>query len=374
MAVSINGTTGVTTTGLVASTIQADAGNVSLSTLNVAGNTTVQNLSVGGSSIPIDGGMNFRNRVINGDMRIAQRTTAALEVTGVATYPVDRFFGTSTKNGQLYAQQSTVAPPGFSHSIYIYNNGNPYTILEDSSFKFEHAIEGLNTVDFAFGTASAESLTLSFWIRSNRTGSFGAAVQNSARTRSYPFAYTVSVANTWEKKTITIPGDTTGTWLTDNGVGLRIVFSFGTGSDFVAPADAWVAADDRSPAGTVSLVDNYNDNAYITGVQLEAGSVATPFERRPYGTELVLCQRYAEAGIASNVDPCTDRVLWGVPVFFRTDKRATPTITFTQLSSNIGSGAQMTRFSSISGFVYELTPNATGTGAVQISYLAVSEI
>jgi hypothetical protein len=167
-----------------------------------------------------------------------------------------------------------------------------YSIVASDFFSFVQRIEGLNVSDLAWGTANAQSVTISFWARSSLTGSFGAALQNSALDRSYPFTYTINAANTWEYKTVTVPGDTTGTWLTTNGTGIQLRFNLGTGSDRTGPAGAWAGANYNAPNSTVSVVGTSGATFYITGVQLEAGSVATPFERRDYGRELIMCQRY----------------------------------------------------------------------------------
>jgi hypothetical protein len=164
--------------------------------------------------------------------------------------------------------------------------------LSADRFAFTQLIEGFNTADLAWGTASAKTVTLSFWVRSSLTGTFGGALQNNDATRSYPFTYTINAANTFEYKTVTIAGDTTGTWLTDNQTGIGVRFSLGTGTTYSGTAGAWAAADYRSATGAVSLVGTNGATLYITGVQLEVGSTATSFDYRPYGTELALCQRY----------------------------------------------------------------------------------
>ncbi len=168
-------------------------------------------------------------------------------------------------------------------------------------------IEGLNITDFAWGTASAATVTLSFWVKSSITGTFSGALANSAYDRSYPFNYTISVASTWEYKTITIAGDTSGTWLTTNGLGIRLYMSLGAGSNFTGTANAWGATGrTASTTGTTSVISTLNATWQFTGVQLEKGSTATSFDVRPYGTELSLCQRYYYRAVNGNTQPITN--------------------------------------------------------------------
>jgi hypothetical protein len=158
---------------------------------------------------------------------------------------------------------------------------------------FMQKIEGFNTVDLAFGTASAATVTLSFWVRSSITGTYSAFLQNSAASRAYVATYTISAANTWEQKSITIAGDTTGTWIgATSEIGLRVGFDLGSGSNYSTTAGAWTAGNYTRTSGTVNWGATTGATFYITGVQLEKGSTATSFDFRPYGTELSLCQRY----------------------------------------------------------------------------------
>jgi hypothetical protein len=241
-----------------------------------------------------DSGFSFRNRIINGDMRIDQRNAGA----GVAisdstvTYTVDRWAVFENTDGALSVQRVADAPPSFINSARVTVTTADASLAAGQRTFFYQQIEGFNVADLGWGTANAATVTLSFWVKSSITGQFGAAVLNSAANRSYPFGYTISSANTWEQKSVTIPGDTTGTWLTDNGSGLQIIFGLGVGSSFSGTAGAWVAANINSVTGSVNFMATLSATWQVTGVQLEAGSVATPFERRPYGTELALCQRY----------------------------------------------------------------------------------
>jgi hypothetical protein len=259
---------------------------------NAAGGNTAQ---INGMTPTADSLQGFRNRLINADMRIAQRGTSFASLTnGQSQYTIDRWrwSESGTFTGAQTVTQDSSAPSSFTASLKIQTTTADASLDSNESCRIEQFIEGLNSSDFAWGTASAQSVTVSFWVRSSLTGTFGGALRNNDATRSYPFTYTISAANTWEYKTITIAGDTSGTWLTDNGVGIRLVFGLGVGSTLSGPAGAWAAADYQSATGAVSVVGTLNATFYITGVQLEAGSVATPFERRPYGTELALCQRY----------------------------------------------------------------------------------
>ena len=241
-----------------------------------------------------NGGTAFVNRIINGDMRIDQRNAGAAVTTNDAL-PVDRFrlaFGNSA--GAFSGQQTTTAPAGFVNSLKYTTTTADASLGATEYATLYQIIEGLNVADLAWGTASAATVTLSFWCRSSQTGTFGGALRNSNGTRSYPFSYSISVANTWEQKSVTIAGDTSGTWLTTNGIGVYINWSMGAGSTLSGTAGAWAAANYIGATGAVNLIATLNADFYITGVQLEAGTVASPFERRDYGREFDMCRRYYE--------------------------------------------------------------------------------
>lgn len=236
----------------------------------------------------------FKNRIINGAMVIDQRNAGASFTptsTGSREYALDRWSTRQSQASKFSIQQSSTAPTGFINSTLI-TSLSAYSITSSDQFTFVQILEGLNISDWAWGTASATTVTMSFWVRSSLTGTFGGAIRNDSANRSYPFSYTISVADTFEKKTITINGDTSGTWLTTNGVGLSVSFGLGVGSTLSGTAGAWAAANYASATGATSVVGTNGATFYITGVQLEKGSTATSFDYRPYGTELLLCERY----------------------------------------------------------------------------------
>jgi hypothetical protein len=264
----------------------------------------------------------MKSRIINGAMVIDQRNNGASITGNDGAYPLDRFTILATQSSKLTVQQSTTAPTGFSHSL-LATSSSAYSVISTDQFTIQQRVEGFNSYDLSFGTANASTVTLSFWVRSSLTGTFGGALTNSAYSRTYPFSYTINAANTWEYKTVTIAGDTTGTWISaTNGVGLRVSWSLGAGSNYLNTAGAWAADDALGATGQVNLVGTNGATFYITGVQLEKGSTATSFDYRPYGTELQLAQRYYESGpvVVSNNAAHIYLNQW-----FRVTKRVTPT-------------------------------------------------
>ena len=258
----------------------------------VTGSTTF-NSTVTVNGAAVSGFTGTKNRIINGNMVIAQRGTTA--VTTSAAFPVDRFSTVNATDGTFSAQQVSDAPSGFINSLKWTTTAADASLSAAQYTSTLQFIEGLNVADFAWGTASAATVTLSFWVKSSITGTFSGALANSAYDRSYPFNYTISVASTWEQKTITIAGDTSGTWLTTNGIGIRLYMSLGAGSDFTGTANAWGAAGrTASTTGTASVIGTLNATWQVTGVQLERGSNATSFEFIDYGRQLIQCQRYYE--------------------------------------------------------------------------------
>jgi hypothetical protein len=261
------------------------------------------NAQLYGIASPV-GSMGFRNRILNGDMRLDQRNVGAA-VTTDGAFPVDRFSVGKSNDGAYSAQRSTTAPAGFTNSLQ-FTTTTADSSLAAGQFQFVvQRVEGFNVADLGWGASGAQSVTLSFWVRSSLTGTFGGAIQNSGASRSYPFTYAISAANTWEQKSVTIPGDTSGTWLTNNGVGLSLVFGLGVGSTYSGTAGAWASADYQSATGAVSVIGTLNATWYITGVQLEVGTFQTAptFERVEYGAMLRACQRYFEKSFDTNQAP-----------------------------------------------------------------------
>ena len=278
-----------------------------------------------------------RNLIINGAMQVAQRGTSAITASGTTQFPVDRFgIQQVDVGGSFTAQQSSTAPEGHSKSVVITVTGTGTPSGGDRAILSQH-VEGLNSAHLNWGTANAKTVTLSFWVRSSLTGTFGGALSNSSVNRAYPFTYSISSADTWEQKTVTISGDTSGTWLTTNGVGVRVYFGLSVGPDKSGTAGTWASADYRSATGATNLLGTNGATFYITGVQLEVGSVATPFEHRSYGEELAACQRYYQKLFSStNYGYPTSSIVMAYvsttafgSVSFAQPMRAAPTLTTT---------------------------------------------
>jgi hypothetical protein len=314
----------------------------------------------------------FRNRIINGNMVIDQRNAgASVNNSTVAVYSVDRWatYGPTSSRFSVQQNAGSVTPPsGFRNYLGAASLAATSLGSSDDYIIYQN-IEGFNAADLGFGAAGASSVTLSFWVRSSLTGTFGGALQAAAATRSYVFSYVISAANTWEYKTVTIAGDTTGTWNTTNGVGISVALSLGSGTGKSTTAGSWVNGNFNGVTGGVSVVGTNGATFYITGVQLEAGSVATPFERRDYGRELIMCQRYFEKSFMQDTAPANgasstalltetnttrgyssgSTTLDGFLVPYKVTKRANPTLTLFGNSSgqwlttgNANAGATIT--------------------------------
>jgi hypothetical protein len=248
----------------------------------------------GGGTAGTGGAIGFKNRIINGAMTIDQRNAGASVSMTSGTYSVDRFRVFASVGSKMTAQQNagSVTPPaGFTNYLGFTTTAG-YSPSASERFMVYQGIEGTNTADLNWGSANAKTVTLSFWVRSSLTGTHSGALNNDAGDRSYVFSFTISSANTWEYKTITVAGDTSGTWLSTNSGGIYLYFNLGNGSSYLTTAGSWQAGYYLGATGSVSVVGTTGATFYVTGVQLEVGTAATNFDVRSYGTELQLCQRY----------------------------------------------------------------------------------
>ncbi len=309
----------------------------------------------------------FKNRIINGAMIFDQRNVGASVTPTDGLYTLDRWqFGVS-QTSKLTVQQSSTTATGFSNSLLV-TSSSAYSIVSADYFYFRQYIEGFNFADFMFGTANAQTLTLSFWVRSSLTGTFGGSLINSAGNRSYPFTYTINSANTFEQKTITVAGDTSGTWVgATNGAGISVNFGLGVGATYSGTAGAWAGALYLGATGATSVVGTNGATFYITGVQLEKSSTATSFDVRSYGTELALCQRYfwkgglfAVAAVGSG--KCNNATDCNIYIAFPVPMRSSPTTT--QNTMEIDTGATTISYSTVNLYasttaaLYNITGNS----------------
>ena len=320
------------TSSTVTLTIPANTGNLvvtdSSGNANISGNLIATGTVAMASSFK-------RNRIINGNMLVDQRNAGAAVGTSINGYTLDRWVIGQSTSGKLNGGQNynSVTPPaGFANYLGAQSQ-SAYSVGASDTYRFVQKIEGYNIADMAWGTADAKSVTLSFWVRSSLTGTFGGGIANNAFNRTYVFTYTINAANTWEYKTITIAGDTTGTWLTTNGTGFDFNFSLGTGSTYSWTAGVWSSSQYLSATGAVSVVGTNGATFYITGVQLEVGTKATPYEMQIYSDQLAQCQRYywkyssaiayGPYAMGHGISSTAMRVMLQYPVTMR----STPTLT-----------------------------------------------
>jgi hypothetical protein len=285
-----------------------------------------------------------RNLIINGAKVIDQRNAGA-SVSGDGQFPVDRWKASKVGAGAFSMQQSSTAPSGFNHSVVCTVTTADTSIAASDEYSYRHFVEAFNFSHANWGTSSAYPVTLSFWVRSSVTGTYAVGFRNNAGNRTNPSTYTISSANTWEYKTITVAGDTTGTWEgASNSIGVGVIFSLGAGSNFQGTANAWNASGTWSTASATQWISNSGATFYITGVQLEVGETATPFEHRSFGDELRRCQRYFEKSYAyqtligtstgtgavscdSDISSTGSRYFIFSANNFKVTKRTTPTLT-----------------------------------------------
>ena len=238
----------------------------------------------------------FKNRLINGGMVIDQRNAGASVSGTTGVYTLDRWTVQNNSGAARFNVQqnaNSVTPPaGYKYYLGVTSTA-AYSVAASDVIGIQQFIEGYNIADLGWGASGAATITFSFWVRSSLTGTFGGnIIEGAAGTAFYPFTYTISAANTWEQKTVTIVGPTIGTWNSTNGRGPQVLFCLGIGSTYTGTANAWTSSAVYGPTGGTNLVATNAATFYITGVQFETGNQATPFDFRDYGRELILCQRY----------------------------------------------------------------------------------
>jgi hypothetical protein len=337
MASTINasstGSGGLITTGDASGELALQANGVTKATVNASGMAMASNQTISTANT-----YGFKNRLINGNMEISQRDgTASVTPTG-DTYGLDRYLMSSTASSKYSYQQNagSVTPPaGFAYYLGI-TSLSAYTPLSSTDFfGMQQRIEGLNFYDLDWGTANAKTVTLSFWVRSSLTGTFGGALRSGDFGICYVYSYTINAANTWEQKTITIAGPTSGTFFKTNALGLSVVWAWGCGSTYLTSTlNTWQSGTFLAPTGQTNVVGTNGATFYITGLQLEVGSQATSFDFRSIGQELALCQRYFVSfggetvyqrfGIGINQSGTNGYPIVNLPVVMRT----LPTLTF----------------------------------------------
>jgi hypothetical protein len=348
------------TSGSVTLSAPAVAGTVTVTLPSTSGTMAVLPTATGvlaesaGGTGTTTGYYGFKNRIINGAMVISQRNGTSSVTPANNDYTLDRWQTSVSQSSKLTIQQNAGSvTPAVGYANYLgVTSSSAYSVAAGDYFMIQQKIEGFNTYDLAWGTANAKTVTLSFWVYSSLTGTFGGVATNSATDRSYPFTYTISSANTWEQKSVTIAGDTSGTWIgATNGVGIMLRFGLGVGSTYSGTAGAWAGATYLSATGATSVVGTNGATFYITGVQLEKGSTATSFDYRPYGTELALCQRYfykvdgtdglSSVGAGMSISTTEGRIAVQYPV----KMRASPTASYSgtmYLLNTTGAGTTVT--------------------------------
>jgi hypothetical protein len=330
-------------------------------------------ITFGDSSVQSSGFTGFKNKIINGAMVINQRATTLTD----SGYITDRWVYNAGAASKASIAQSSTAPAGtgFTNSLLV-TSSTALSVGASDVHLLEHRFEGYNVSDLGFGAAGAATVTLSFWIRSSLTGTFSGALGNAGPDRSYPFSYTIDAADTWEKKTITIPGDTTGTWAKTNTTAFRLCFALAVGSNYVGTANAWTGSSNIfGVTGAKNLLATNAATWYITGVQLERGSTASSFEFRSYSKELMMCQRYCvvwgpastHIGLGTAYSSTAMNITVPVPVPMRTTPTPSKTTTGGNwLQTYVGSTATSSNSTPETGeagqTAYRIYTPSSGTG------------
>ena len=330
--------------------------------LDNAGHVTVD-----GQQMPTAGALSNRNLIANGNFQIDQRNAGGSITTSAGNnFPVDRWLLYDNAGSDFTSEQDTDAPAGHDFSLLVTSAAATSPGANDYYFVCQR-IEGNNVAHLNFGSSDAQKVTISFYVKSSLTGTFSGALGNASFNRAYPFTYSISSANTWEQKTVTIAGDTAGTWATNNTTGLQVLWDLGSGTNRVGTAGAWVGSDHRGVSSSTQIVATSGATFRLAGVQVEVGSKATPFEHRSYGDELARCQRYyyrhnftgnLNGGSGGYYTAAAGRVWTQFPVTMRTS----PTLEVEDLTyDRIGAGG-VTATANTNGNVTTLGATWDGTG------------
>jgi len=322
----------------------------------------------------------FRNRIINGDMRIDQRNAGASTTISAYGYGIDRWGYQCFGGGAWSSQRTTVVPSGHRNSLGLTVTTADGSIGSTDVYQLFQKVEGFNAADLGFGTANAKNITVSFWVRSSIRGTYSASFQNNGFNRGYVATFEVDEEDTWEYKTLTVIGDnTSGTWAIDNSVGLQLAIDLGSGSGSNITAGSWqtVTTSSLRTSGSVDWVGTSGATFYITGVQLEEGTVATPFEHRPISVELSLCKRYFEnLGLTYSGH-------WGgvkgpdasTTIYYEVEKRATPAVDdATSRNSANGNEATVVAFTITKNKFAYIANQTTGNTGDGIHFYATNGI
>jgi len=304
----------------------------------------------------------FKNIVINGDMSVAQRATSTSSITGNGYHTIDRYKTNLSGAGTWTQSQSSTAPTdqGFATSLKMDCTTADGSLSASDYLYIEQNIEGQFLQYLKKGTSNAESVTLSFWVRSNKTGTYIASLKDNDNTRMINQSYTISSADTWEKKTITFAGDTTGTLGNDNATSFRLIIWLAAGSDYTSGtlSTSWASQTNANLAvGQVNLADSTSNEWYITGIQLEAGTAASDFEFLPVDVNTYRCRRYFYKttgnqwlfALATNNSNVRSQVV------FRPPMRATPSSTVSFSTAGTGNGTQFENVNHVTVYVNGLS-------------------
>ena len=375
MAITINAKTsgagGLETTADNTGNINIQSGGSTVMSVTSSGVAVTGSFSQNGAVYSTQ--PSFRNLIINGDMRIDQRATS---VTSSA-YTVDRWGYYGNLASKATVAQSSTAPTGYINSL-LATSSSAYSVAATDIFVLRQYIEGNNIAHLDWGTANAKTVTLSFWVRSSLTGTFGGVLKNAVEDRCYPYSYTISSANTWEQKSITIAGDTTGTWGTGNGSGIQLTFGLGVGTTYSGTAGAWSGTNYLASAtGATSVVGTSGATFYITAVQLEVGENATPFEQRMYSQELAMCQRYyyKTAGTIRYYKNSANTSAEAYPLGFPVYMRVSPSMSFGTVSTGGNTSTYSVAGASNQSVSVQITANgAAGYARLDAQLIADSEL